>query len=85
MDERCHSLGQRCVCFKANQMRVVNIGRKVLVDASPEDDGPLVLLHHLHHEEQGDGERDHDEEQRADGHDEGADAGSLLANCQHSG
>ena len=27
MDERCHSLGQRCVCFKANQMRVVNIGR----------------------------------------------------------
>ena len=61
------------------------LAERALVAASPEDDGPLVLLHHLHHEEQGDGERDHDEEQRADGHDEGADAGTLLANCQDSG
>ena len=56
-----------------------------LDSSESEDDGSLVLLHHLHHEEEGDGERDHDEEQRADGHDEGADPGTLLANCQHSG
>ena len=47
---------------------------------SPEDDSSLVLLDHLDHEEEGDGEGDHDEEQRSDGHDERADSGSLLAN-----
>ena len=47
---------------------------------SPEDDGSLVLLDHLDHEEERHGERDHDEEQRADGHDERADARTLLAN-----
>ena len=31
--------------------------------AQPEDDGPLVLLDHLHHEHQGEGEGDEDEEE----------------------
>ena len=31
--------------------------------AQPEDDGPLVLLDHLHHEHQGEWEADEDEEQ----------------------
>ena len=35
----------------------------------PEDDGPLVLLDHLHHEEEGEGEGDQDEEERAKSHD----------------
>ena len=50
--------------------------------AQPEDDGPLVLLHHLHHEHEGERGRDHDQEERAQGHDEGADAGTLLATCR---
>ena len=48
----------------------------------PKDDCSLVLLNHLDHEEERDGERDHYEEQRADGHDERADARALLANCR---
>ena len=46
----------------------------------PEDDGPLVLLDHLHHEQEGEGEGDHYEQQRSNGHDEGTDTRTLLAN-----
>ena len=37
--------------------------------AQPEDDGPLVLLDHLHHEEEGEGEGGGEEDDGADGED----------------
>ena len=46
--------------------------------AQPEDDGPLVLLDHLHHEEEGEGEGDQDEEEGAESHDESTDPRPLL-------
>ena len=45
----------------------------------PEDDGPLVLLDHLHHEDEAEGQGGHDQHQGEDGEGHGADAGSLLA------
>ena len=47
--------------------------------AQAEDDGPLVLLHHLHHEHQRERHGGEDEEEGAEGEDVGHDAGSLLA------
>ena len=44
----------------------------------PEDDGPLVLLDHLHGEEEGEGEGDHDEHHGGDGEEVSADTGTLL-------
>ena len=44
-----------------------------------EDDCPLVLLDHLHHEDEAEGEGGHDQHQGEDGEGHGADAGSLLA------
>ena len=49
--------------------------------AQPEDDGPLVLLDHLHHQEQGEGEGDEDEEDRGESDHVGAEAGALAAVC----
>ena len=46
--------------------------------AQSEDDGPLVLLDHLHHEEEGDGERCNDDDERDDGHEGGADSSPFL-------
>ena len=48
--------------------------------AQSEDDGSLVLLDHLHHEEEGEGEGDHDEHEGANSHDESTDTRPLLAN-----
>ena len=47
----------------------------------PEDDGPLVLLDHLHHQEEGEGEGDEDEEDRGESDHVGAEAGALAAVC----
>ena len=44
----------------------------------PEDDGPLVLLDHLHHEEEGEGERCEDDEEGDDGHESGTDPRPFL-------
>ena len=46
--------------------------------AEAEDDGSLVLLHHLHHEEHGEGQRDDDEEERQHRHGQSAQARALL-------
>ena len=45
----------------------------------PEDDGPLVLLDHLHHEEEGEREGDEDEEEGEDSHGHGTQSRALLA------
>ena len=47
----------------------------------PEDDGPLVLLHHLHHEEERQGQGGEDEEEREDSHGHGTQARPLLTTC----
>ena len=46
--------------------------------AQPEDDGPLVLLHHLDHQAQGEGERRHDQEEGAEDQYVGTEALGLL-------
>ena len=43
------------------------------------DTRPPRYLHHLHHEEEGDGEGGDDEEQRAESHELGEHPGPLLA------
>ena len=48
--------------------------------AQSEDDGSLVLLDHLHHEQEGEREGDHDEQERSDSHDESTDTRPLLTN-----
>ena len=45
----------------------------------PEDDGPLVLLDHLHHEEEGEREGEDDEEEGEDSHGHGTQSRALLA------
>ena len=49
--------------------------------AQPEDDGPLVLLDHLHHEDQTERKRRHDQHQGEYGEGQGADTGTLLTGC----
>ena len=46
--------------------------------AQPEDDGSLVLLDHLHHEEEREGERCEDDEEGDDGHESGTDPRPFL-------
>ena len=46
--------------------------------AKPKDDCSLVLLHHLHHPEEGYWEGDDDEEEREEGKNMGEEAGPLL-------
>ena len=49
--------------------------------AQSEDDGPLVLLDHLHHEDQTERKRRHDQHQGEYGEGQGADTGTLLTGC----
>ena len=47
--------------------------------AQSEDDGPLVLLDHLHHEEEGEREGEDDEDEGEDSHGHSAQSRALLA------
>ena len=47
--------------------------------AQPEDDGPLVLLDHLHHEEEGEREGEDDEEEGENSHGHGTQSWTLIA------
>ena len=47
--------------------------------AEAEDDGSLVLLHHLHHPEEAQGERHQDQDEGEEGEHVGEQAGTLLA------